>query len=166
MHTRKEQFLAQRHSKLLPRGDGRFQVIERINDNAYKLKFPNEYNVSASFYNSDLSPFDIGDDSRTNLLHGRGNNENKGATPKDLLHVSVGPIARARLRGSKKHLMGSSKKPGLILLVKSKIGPREDQGLVKSSRQLKELDNSWHGRVISKSGYAWHVHLPIQIVTK
>ncbi|PON38022.1 hypothetical protein TorRG33x02_346050, partial [Trema orientale] len=146
---RKERFLAQRHSKLLPRGDGRFQVIERINDNAYKLKFPNEYNVSASFYIFDLSPFDIGDDSRTNPFHGRGNNENKGATPKDLLHVSVGPIVRARLKGSKKHLMGSIQETWAdSKLVKSKIGPREDQGLVKSSRQLKELGNSWRGRMI------------------
>ena len=34
---------AQRRSMLLPKGDGPFQVIERINDNAYKLDFPNEY---------------------------------------------------------------------------------------------------------------------------
>ena len=27
---------------LLPKGDGPFQVIECINDNAYKLDFPNE----------------------------------------------------------------------------------------------------------------------------
>ena len=33
---------AQRRSMLLPKGDGPFQVFERINDNAYKLDFPNE----------------------------------------------------------------------------------------------------------------------------
>ena len=48
VHMRKERFLTQRHSKLLPRGDGPFQVLERINDNAYKLNFPGEYNVSAT----------------------------------------------------------------------------------------------------------------------
>ena len=32
---------AQRRSMLLPKGDGHFQVLERINDNAYKLDFPN-----------------------------------------------------------------------------------------------------------------------------
>ncbi|XP_031376072.1 uncharacterized protein LOC116191936, partial [Punica granatum] len=37
LHMRKERFPAQRRSKLLPRGDGPFQVLERINDNAYKL---------------------------------------------------------------------------------------------------------------------------------
>ncbi|KAK9177819.1 hypothetical protein WN943_027008 [Citrus x changshan-huyou] len=37
VHMRKERFPAQRRSKLLPRGDGPFQVVARINDNAYKL---------------------------------------------------------------------------------------------------------------------------------
>ena len=37
VHMRKERFLARRRSKLHPRGDGPFQVLERINDNAYKL---------------------------------------------------------------------------------------------------------------------------------
>jgi hypothetical protein len=55
---RKERFPAKRHSKLLPRGDGPFQVLERINDNAYKLDLPGEYNVSATFNVTDLSPFD------------------------------------------------------------------------------------------------------------
>ena len=33
---------AQRRSMFLPKGDGPFHVLERINDNAYKLDFPNE----------------------------------------------------------------------------------------------------------------------------
>ncbi|XP_060676296.1 uncharacterized protein LOC132805403, partial [Ziziphus jujuba] len=37
LHLRKERFPEQRKSKLMPRGDGPFQVLERINDNAYKL---------------------------------------------------------------------------------------------------------------------------------
>ncbi|XP_022973897.1 uncharacterized protein LOC111472489, partial [Cucurbita maxima] len=37
VHFRKERFPTQRKSKLLPRGDGPFQVLERINDNAYKI---------------------------------------------------------------------------------------------------------------------------------
>ncbi|XP_073120094.1 uncharacterized protein [Henckelia pumila] len=40
LHLRKERFPEKRHSKLLPRGDGPFHVLERINDNAYKLDFP------------------------------------------------------------------------------------------------------------------------------
>ena len=41
-------------------------MIAWINDNAYKLDLPSEYNVSATFNVSDLSPFDVGEDSRTN----------------------------------------------------------------------------------------------------
>ena len=76
MHFRKERFPSQRKSKLEPRGDGPFQVIEKINDNAYKVDLPGKYNVSASFNVSDLSPFDVGEtDSRTNPFEERGNDE-------------------------------------------------------------------------------------------
>jgi hypothetical protein len=40
LHMRKEIFPAKRRSKLLPRGDGPFQVLVRIIDNAYKLDLP------------------------------------------------------------------------------------------------------------------------------
>ena len=73
MHMRKERFPTQRHSKLLPRGDGHFQVLKRINDNAYKLDFPGEYNVSATFNITDLSLFDVGDDLKTNHFQDEGN---------------------------------------------------------------------------------------------
>ena len=63
---RKERFPARRRSKLHPRGDGPFQLLERINDNAYKLDLPGEYNISAIFNVSDLSLFDVGDNSRSN----------------------------------------------------------------------------------------------------
>ena len=56
----------QRRSKLLSQGNGSFQVLECINDNAYKLDLPGEYNDSATFNVSDLSPFDVGDDLRKN----------------------------------------------------------------------------------------------------
>ena len=43
VHFRKEWFPSQRKSKLMPRGDGPFQVLARINDNAYKIDLPGEY---------------------------------------------------------------------------------------------------------------------------
>ena len=66
VHMRKERFPEQRRSKLMPQGDGPYQIIERINDNAYKVDLPKEYGVSATFNVSDLSLFDVGDDSRSN----------------------------------------------------------------------------------------------------
>lgn len=61
LHLRKELFSKKRNSKILPRGNGSFQVLERINDNAYKLDFPGDYNVSSTFNLSDLPLFDIDD---------------------------------------------------------------------------------------------------------
>ena len=59
-------FSSHRRSKLNPRGEGPFQILEKINDNAYKVNLPGEFNVSATFNVADLSPFDVGDDSRSN----------------------------------------------------------------------------------------------------
>ena len=127
---RKERFPARRWSKLHPRGDGPFQVLKRINDNAYKLDLPSEYNISATFNIFDLSPFDIGDDSRMNPFEERGNDENHKAF-KDLLHVLVGPITKSRSKKIKKALNG------LIQEIwadsnagHSKLGPEEDEGVI------------------------------------
>jgi hypothetical protein len=44
-----ERFTAHRKSKLQPRGDGPFHILERINDNAYKVDLRGEYGFSATF---------------------------------------------------------------------------------------------------------------------
>ena len=50
-------------------------MLQKINDNAYKIDLPGEYNVSATFNVADLSPFEFvdydKDDSRTNSLQER-----------------------------------------------------------------------------------------------
>ena len=77
MHMRKERFPARRQSKLHLGWDGPFQVLVRINDNAYKLDLPGKYNISATFNVSDLSPFDVGNNWRTNPFEERKNDENQ-----------------------------------------------------------------------------------------
>ena len=91
---RKERFPEQRRSNLMPRGDGLFQFIERINDNAYKVDLPGEYDVSAIFNVIDLSLFDVGDDSRSNPFEERGDDVIQA--PKNPLEVSIGPVTRLR----------------------------------------------------------------------
>ena len=95
-----------------PRGDGPFQVLERINDNAYKIDLPSHYgNVSATFNVSDLSLYDAGD-SRTNLFKEGGNDGDQLASriqePKsnDPLQGIGGPMTRARAKRVSETLQG------------------------------------------------------------
>ena len=128
---RKERFPTRRRSKLHPRGDGPFQVLARINNNAYKLDLLGEYNISATFNVYDLSPFDVGEDSRTNPFEERGNDENQQASLKNPLHVPVGPITRARSKMIKEALSGliqeiwAGSKTG-----HSNLGPKEDERVI------------------------------------
>ncbi len=57
IHLRNERFHNQRKSKLHPRSDGPFQVLERINNNAYKIELPSDYGVTNTFNIIDLTPF-------------------------------------------------------------------------------------------------------------
>jgi hypothetical protein len=57
VHLRKDGFLEKQKSKLLPRGDGPFKVLARINDNAYKIELPGDkYAASDTFNVPNLSP--------------------------------------------------------------------------------------------------------------
>jgi len=115
---RKERFPTQRKSKLAPRGDGPFQVIQRINDNAYKIDLQGKYSVSDTFNVADLSPYDAGEDSRSNPFEERGDDEtqklkfNQPQTPtqinnsKDALQIPSGPIIWSRAQKLKEALIG------------------------------------------------------------
>jgi hypothetical protein len=89
---------------LIPRGDGPFQIIERINDNAYKMDLPGEYDVSVTFNVAELSLFDVGDDSRLNSFEERGDDAIQA--PKDPLEVPVGPITRLKAKRFKEVFNG------------------------------------------------------------
>ena len=110
VHMRKERFLAHRKSKLQPREGGPFQILERINDNAYKVDLPCEYGVSATFNVYDLTLFDVGDDSRSNPFEERGDDADQPNTKRnhanDPLVVPIGPITRTRVEKLKEALNG------------------------------------------------------------
>ena len=70
LHLRKDRFPELRKSKLIPRATGPYKIIEKINDNAYKLELPPEFRVSPTFNILDLKPY-LGEDefeSRTTLF--------------------------------------------------------------------------------------------------
>jgi hypothetical protein len=57
LNLRKERFLDLRKSKLMPRANGLFKVLEKINENAYKLDLPADFGVSPTFHIGDLKPY-------------------------------------------------------------------------------------------------------------
>jgi len=57
LHLRKDRFPTKRKSKLSPRGDRPFQILKKVNNNAYKLDLPTKYGVHDTFNVIDLSPF-------------------------------------------------------------------------------------------------------------
>jgi len=70
----------------MSRWDGSFQILERINDNTYKVDILSEYVVSVTFNYSNLSLFDVGDDYWMNYFEERGDDMVK-TTPNDSLEV-------------------------------------------------------------------------------
>jgi len=97
VHMRNERFPKQRKSKLQPRGDGPFQVLERINDNAYKIDILGEYGISSSFNVADLILFVAGDDSE----HLRANAFQEGRNDKNPETTQIeGPMTRSRIKQS------------------------------------------------------------------
>jgi len=61
----------------MPRGDGPFRVLEKVNDNAYKLELLGDMGVSPTFNVGDLTPYlkDSNDGDGDDL---RGNHNQEG----------------------------------------------------------------------------------------
>ena len=66
LHLRKERFPSKCKSKIMPRVEGPFKVLEQISNNACKLNLPKDYGASAGFNVTDLSPY-LEDDTLENL---------------------------------------------------------------------------------------------------
>ena len=54
---RKEKFPSKRKSKIMPRSDGPFEILEKIGPNAYKVDFLGDYGVSSTFNVANLIPY-------------------------------------------------------------------------------------------------------------
>ena len=99
LHLRKDRFPDLRTSKLMPRADGPFKVLQKINDNAYKIDLPAEFGVSPTFNIADLTPY-LGEDeelpSRTTSIQEGGDDEDISTTVTPT--PAVGPMTRARVK--------------------------------------------------------------------
>jgi hypothetical protein len=75
---------------------GPFKVLEKINDNAYKLELPPEFGVSPTFNISDLKPY-LGEEDE---LGSRTTSIQEGEDDEDIspLHTMQGTITKARAR--------------------------------------------------------------------
>jgi RNase H-like domain found in reverse transcriptase/Reverse transcriptase (RNA-dependent DNA polymerase)/Integrase zinc binding domain/Integrase core domain len=121
VHLRKERFPSKRKSKLDARGDGPFQVLEKINDNAYKIDLPGEYEVSATFNVSDLSPFDVADyHSRSNAFEESGNDANIKANQESFPSLRPGPITRSMSKHLKTTIQGYAQR-----MISTSLGPHD-----------------------------------------
>ncbi|RDX98142.1 hypothetical protein CR513_18993, partial [Mucuna pruriens] len=105
VHRRKKRFPNQRKYKLQPRGDGTFQVLERINDNAYKVDLPTAYGEKF--------------DSRTNPFEEGGNDRDPTNKGKDNLCDIRGPMTRPKTKMMKQSL------PDLSLRIKETLEQSE-----------------------------------------
>ncbi|KAF8050588.1 hypothetical protein N665_1932s0002 [Sinapis alba] len=89
IYLRKDRFLAERKSKLLPRTDGPFKVLERINNNSYKVDVQDEPDLRTN-------PFKGGGDDATMTEPVAGMELNESDTEEELdelnqKHIPVAP---------------------------------------------------------------------------
>jgi len=112
VHLRKEHFPEKHKSKLMPRGDGPFRVLERINDNAYKIDLPDDYGVSTTFNVADLTPYFGLEESESRMTpFQEGEDDEAISTKQDVNQahdvedvdqsreqVNIGPITRSRAK--------------------------------------------------------------------
>jgi hypothetical protein len=103
LYLRKEWFPDLRKSKLMPRADGPFKVLKKINENAYKLDLPANFGVSPTFNIADLKPY-LGEEDElesrtTEMQEGEDDvNINTGDTSTPTHNQISGLITQARAR--------------------------------------------------------------------
>jgi translation initiation factor IF-1 len=100
LHMQKEWFSNLKRSKLMSRADGPFKIIEKINDNAYKLELPPEFGVSPTFNILDLRPYLREEDevlSRTTSIQEGEDGEDITTSDRTIPSIeSQGSITRSR----------------------------------------------------------------------
>jgi len=76
LHLRKERFSSRRKSKLMARGEGPYKLVQNVANNAYKIEFSGDMNISITFNVGGFTPYiedeeEGHEDLSTNPLQGR-----------------------------------------------------------------------------------------------
>jgi len=54
---RKERFPSKHKSKIMPRSEGPYKILEQVGPYAYKVDLPGDYGISGTFNVADLRPY-------------------------------------------------------------------------------------------------------------
>jgi translation initiation factor IF-1 len=133
IHISKGRFPSKRKSKLMPRADGPFRIIKKVNDNAYNVDPPSDYNVSATFNVKDLTPYLDDDDDDSDL---RTNHFQPGAD--DVHHENYNPShkAKSNMQEDSEGPMTRARAKQLQRALTSQIGMIEAASELKISNQF------------------------------
>ena len=117
----------------MPRADGPFRIIEKVNDNAYNVDPPSDYNVSATFNVKDLTPYLDDDDDDSDL---RTNHFQPGAD--DVHHENYNPShkAKSNMQEDSEGPMTRARAKQLQRALTSQIGMIEAASELKISNQF------------------------------
>jgi len=91
LHLHKDHFTELRKSSLMPRADGPFKILEKINDNANKLELLVDFGVSPTFNIADLKPY-LGEE---NALESRTTPVLEGEDDEDIAPSDTIPITNS-----------------------------------------------------------------------
>jgi len=113
IHMRKERFPSKRKSKIMPRSEGPFEILEQIGPNAYKVDLPGDYGISATF--NVARPYVDGNEEIPSL---RSNSSQPGEDDGD--HLVQPMETQASVQGTPRGLLKSRKskccsRTGLII---------------------------------------------------
>jgi len=122
VHLRNERFPSKRKSQLIFRANGPFKVLEKVNNNAYKIDLLGKYGVSCTFNEVDLKPYyedDLLENLRANYLQQEEDDvpieDHAQELPKPKEIQEVPKIMRNQLGGQESFFRGRSSTCSIIM---------------------------------------------------